>query len=248
MRNIILALAFIRILAPDLRAAGTSSDWEFTAALYAPLMGMEGEVGVAGLAPAKVDMSFSDILDELDAGLSGSLEARNGPWSITADAIWLKMSASQQGLANSYLRLSQSQVTASLSAAYEIYAGKSTSVDLAAGVTLNSIDADIDLFTPRLPVQVRTGSGSQEWLDPFLALRFRQDLGGSWTLFANGAYGGFEGSSDEYWQAVIGIGYRLSESVSLALAYRVISVDYHQGGFIYDTETSGPNIGLIVRF
>ena len=248
MKSSLLRLASISILSPVLHAATISDDWEFTTALYAPLMGLEGDVGVAGLAPAKVDMSFSDILDDLDAGLSGSLEARKGPWSITADAIWLKMSASQQGPASSYIRLSQDQVTASLSAAYEIYGSESSSLDLAAGVMLNSIDADLDLFTPRLPVQARSGSGSQEWLDPFLALRFRQEIGACWTFFANGAYGGFEVSSDEYWQAVVGLGYRLSESTTLALAYRVISVDYHQGGFVYDTETSGPNIGLIIRF
>lgn len=248
MRSLLLTLACVSIFPPAVRAADISDDWEFTTALYAPLMGMEGDVGVAGLAPAKVDMSFSDILDELDAGLSGSFEARKGAWSITADGIWLKMSTSQQGPASSYLRLSQDQIMASLSVAYEIYGGESTTVDLAGGVALNSIDADLDLFTPRLPVQVRSGSGSQEWLDPFFALRFRQELGDCWTFFANGAYGGFEVSSDEYWQAVVGLGYRLSESTTLALAYRVISVDYHQGGFVYDTETSGPNVGLIIRF
>jgi len=246
MRSILPTLASVFILLPVLRAADT--DWEFATALYVPLMGLEGDIGVAGLPPAHVDISFGDILKELDAGLSGSFEARKGPWSITADGIWLKISASQQGIANSYLRLSQDQVMASLSVGYEIYSSESTSIDLAAGVALNSIDADLDLLTPRLPVQVRSGSGSQEWLDPFVALRFRQDLGGCWTFFASGAYGGFEVSSDEYWQAVVGLGYRLSESTTLALAYRVISVDYHQGGFVYDTETSGPNVGLIIRF
>ena len=136
----------------------------------------------------------------------------------------------------------------SLSLGYEIYGSESTSVNLAAGVALNSIDVDLDLFTPRLPVAVRSGAGSQEWLDPFVALRLQHRLGDCWNLFASGAYGGFEVSSDEYWQVVAGISYRMTESTSLALCYRIISVDYHQGGFVYDTETSGPNIGLIIRF
>lgn len=55
-------------------------------------------------------------------------------------------------------------------------------------------------------------------------------------------------SSEEYWQALAGVGYQLTEKTSLALAYRIISVDYKQSGFVYDTDTAGPNIGLIVKF
>lgn len=225
-----------------------SSDWEFTTALYAPIMGLEGDIGVRGFAPVNVDMSFGDILEELDGGLSGAFEARKGPWSITADAIWLKISTSAPGPVNSYIRLGQDQVMGSLSLGYELYGSESTSIELAAGGAFNIIDADVDLFTPRLPVPIRSGSGSQEWIDPFVALRAQYRLGECWNLFGSAAYGGFDVSSDEYYQLIAGISYRLSESTSIALAYRVISVDYHQGGFVYDTETSGPNLGLIIRF
>lgn len=223
-----------------------SSDWEFTLALYAPLMGLDGDIGVAGLAPVDVDMSFGDIFDELDGGLSGAFEARKGPWSFAVDAIWLKLSSSTVAAANSYVGLSQEQIMGSASVGFEIYGNESTSVELAAGVAFNSIDADVKIFTPGGPSLV--GSGSQEWLDPYFALRFQHRLGENWNLFASAAYGGFDVSSDEYYQLIAGIGYRLNECTSIALAYRIISVDYHQGGFVYDTETSGPNLGLIYRF
>jgi len=233
---------------PQITPAHESSGWEFTTALYAPLMGLEGEIGVAGLAPSHVDVPFDDILDNLDAGLSGAFEAKKDRWSITVDAIWLKLSAAANPIASSYVRFSQDQVMASLSVGYEIYGSESTSLDLVVGAALNSIDVDLDLFTPNLPVTTRSASGSQEWIDPFVGLRFTQRLGDRWSIFANGTYGGFDVSSDEYWQALAGIGYRLTDSTSIALAYRIISVDYHQGGFVYDAETSGPNLGLIIRF
>ncbi len=234
--------------APQITPARESSGWEFTTALYAPLMGLEGDIGVAGFAPNHVDIPFDEILDNLDGGLSGAFEARKDRWSITADAIWLKLSASANPIASSYFRFSQDQIMASLSVGYEIYGSESTTLDLVAGAALNSIDVDLDLFTPNLPVTVRSGSGSQEWIDPFVGLRFHQRLGDRWSIFGSGTYGGFDVSSDEYWQVVAGIGFRLSDSTSLALAYRVIAVDYQQGGFVYDTETSGPNLGLIIRF
>jgi len=234
--------------APQITPVHESSGWEFTTALYAPLMGLEGDIGVAGLAPTHVDVPFDDILDNLDGGLSGAFEAKKDRWSFTVDAIWLKLSASANPIADSYVRFSQDQIMASTSVGYEVYGDESTTIDLVAGVALNSIDVDLDLLTPNLPVTARSGSGSQEWLDPFVGVRFHQRLGDRWSIFANGLYGGFDVSSEEYWQAVAGIGYRLTENTSLALAYRIISVDYHQGGFVYDAETSGPNLGLIIRF
>jgi opacity protein-like surface antigen len=49
-------------------------------------------------------------------------------------------------------------------------------------------------------------------------------------------------------QALAGISYRVTENSSLALGYRIISTDYSDGGFVYDVETSGPNIGLVIKF
>lgn len=227
-------------------SAGPSSGWEITSALYAPLMGLEGSVGLAGIGPFDIDSSFGDVLDVLDAGLSGAIEFRNGPWSVTADAIWLKLSDSLNPLPGTRFDFEQEQLTATLSGGYEFFRNESTSVSVLAGFTLNHLSLDLDLTPPFLPTVSR--SGSQTWVDPFIGISLRQQLGDRWTFFADGLYGGFGVSSEEYWQAVAGVGYKLSENTSLAIAYRVIAVDYQQGGFVYDTETSGPNVGLIVRF
>ncbi|MES2438666.1 MAG: hypothetical protein V4584_06360 [Verrucomicrobiota bacterium] len=233
---------------PTTPSSGSESDWDFGMALYAPLMGLEGNIGLAGLGPASVDVPFDKILENFDAGLSGAFEARCGRWSITADAIWLKLSASGNPAFATQFDVKQEQLTASLSAGYEIYGSESASLDLVAGGVLNYIDVDLTLQTPMLPVKSRSASSSQEWVDPFVGLRFNQRFGDRWTLFANGTIGGFDVSSQEYWQVLAGVGFRITDSTSLALAYRAVSVDYHQGGFVYDTVTSGPNLGLIIRF
>jgi len=81
-----------------------------------------------------------------------------------------------------------------------------------------------------------------------VGLRVRHRLGERWGLFTSGTFGSFDISSDEYWQVIAGVSYRLTEHTSIALAYRMLSVDYQQGGFLYDTKTSGPNIGLVFQF
>jgi hypothetical protein len=43
---------------------------------------MDGSVGAGELPTLNVDMSFSDILEHLDAGLMGAFEARKGRWGF----------------------------------------------------------------------------------------------------------------------------------------------------------------------
>lgn len=225
----------------------SSSDWEISSAFYAPLMGLEGSVGLAGIGPFDVDSSFGDVLDVMDAGLSGAVELRKGPWSFQLDAIWLKLSDSTNPLPGTTFSFEQQQLNGTLFAGYEFYRTEATSVRFLTGATLNHLELDLNLVPP-LPLPPVSRSGSQTWIDPFVGISVRHQLDDRWTVFADGLYGGFGISSEEYWQALAGFGYRLTENTSLALAYRVIAVDYQQGGFVYDTETSGPNLGLIVRF
>ncbi len=65
---------------------------------------------------------------------------------------------------------------ASLTFGYEIYGNECTTIDLLAGATINSIDVDLELFTPLLPVTIRSASGSQDWIDPSVGLRVRHQL------------------------------------------------------------------------
>ena len=227
-------------------ATESYSGWEFSFALYAPLMGLDGDVGVAGLAPANVDLDFGDVWDTLDGGLSGAFEARYNRWSINLDAIWLKVSDDALPSGTSYLRFNEEELMASLSVGYALVDTQTTTLDFLAGAAVTSMDVDLDLMT--VPTAITSVSGSQEWIDPYVGLRFRYNLGDRWTIFATGLYGGFDVSSDEYWQAIAGISYRIGECTSLALAYRIISVDYHQAGFTYDVDSSGPNLGLVFHF
>ena len=79
--------------APTITPAHESSGWEFSGAIYAPMMGLEGDIGIAGITTS-VDLSFGDILEELDGGATAAFEARYDRWSITGDFIWLKLSGS----------------------------------------------------------------------------------------------------------------------------------------------------------
>jgi hypothetical protein len=177
--------------APAITPAKPDSGWEFLANLYVPMMGMEGDIGVAGMAPSSVDIGFDDLLDNFDGSLSGAFEARKGPWSITADAIWLKVSFSTPPIINSYLAVTQNQIMGSVLVGYDLFHSENSRFEVVAGGAVNSLEVDMELFTPRLPVAIRSGSGSQAWIDPVIGFRVRHHMGEKWGLFASGTFGSF---------------------------------------------------------
>lgn len=233
--------------APISPAPAASSEWNFLLALYAPLMGLDGTLGAGGLT-TEVDIPFDDIFDNLDGSFMAAIEARRGRWSVIGDFFWLKVSDSVRPTANSNLGFRQEQTLATLALGYELYGNDRTTLELLGGAALTHLEVDLKLFTPSLPVTRRSVSGSETWIDPFVGLQVRHRLSDRWSVFATGIYGGFEVSSDEYWQALAGFSYRFTENAHLAIAYRVIATDYRDGDFIYDVESSGPNIGVVFSF
>jgi hypothetical protein len=67
-----------------------------------------------------------------------------------------------------------------------------------------------------------------------------------WSLVGYADIGG--GGSDSSWQALASLNYEVSRTTSVKIAYRHYAVDYNKGQFRYDMETSGPLIGVGIRF
>ena len=55
--------------------------WEFAVAPYLWMAGIDGDVTVRG-TKGSIDADFGDVLDNLDAGIQGYIEARNGKWGV----------------------------------------------------------------------------------------------------------------------------------------------------------------------
>lgn len=69
--------ALVTCLVPIMGASPSiaQENWDFTGFIYLWGAGLGGETVTGN----DVDVSFSDILDNLDFGLMGTLEARKGP-------------------------------------------------------------------------------------------------------------------------------------------------------------------------
>src|SRR4051794_27569839 len=62
----------------------SSKTWHFEIIPYGWLTGVNGKAS-AGRFSQDFDVSFSDILDNLDIGLMGAVQARSGRWALFAD-------------------------------------------------------------------------------------------------------------------------------------------------------------------
>ena len=79
-----------------------------------------------------------------------------------------------------------------------------------------------------------TSGGSIRWLALRAGFRVRR--------------AGFGVSSDIDWDLFGGIGYEVSDRISLVGGYRGIGVDYSSGGFVFDVIEHGPILGGVFRF
>ncbi len=69
-------------------------EWGFEASFYLFASSIDGDVGIRNV-DADVDVSFGDILENLDIGGMGFLSGRNEDWSFVVDAAYLKLSAEE---------------------------------------------------------------------------------------------------------------------------------------------------------
>lgn len=233
------------IVAPDYTP---ESGWTFTVAPYFWAAGMDGEVGQFGLPDVEIDASFSDIFHNLDFGAMGVVEARNGSFGVLGDIMYVKLSA-DQGVEtrriDADVELTSETFSALLAAEYRLLEGEGGSLDILAGGRYWAVSTDVDLSGAQLDL---SRSDGEDWIDPMVGLRGRANLTPEFFLTGWGMIGGFGVSSDFAWDAMGGIGYEISDTVSVIAGYRALSVDYQNDDFKFDVTEHGPILGAAFSF
>lgn len=247
-----------------------ADDWEFSVAPYVWAAGLEGDVTFRNLK-TDVDVSFSDILDNLDIAALGHAELRKDRLSLFVDAIYLKMGA------DATVPVSIGPITRGIGvdAESEVIIGefgafyrvadwvlgdgedvdRTLSLEVLGGGRYVSLEHEFDL-TLALPFLgatfSRTVTLSDDWIDPIVGLRAVGDLGHGFALRVRGDVGGFGVGSDFTWNALGLIAYDVTDSVTVGAGYRALYFDYDDGSGInavaYDVTMHGPLFGAEFRF
>jgi hypothetical protein len=225
------------------------NDWKFQLTLYGWATGLDGDVGVRGLPTVEVDESFTDIFDQLDGALMGSLFASNGQFVFLSDLVWAKLSDDVNvGPFGGSVKYDQRLLIAQAAAGYTLPLGiQNLQLSATAGLRYNRLKAELGIDPALLPIGI-SREGTKNWIDPTVGLFMHYDINERWFINALADIGGFGVGSKITSQGFASLGYMWTKSISTAVGYRVLYTDYDKNGFVYDTTMHGPFASIAVHF
>jgi hypothetical protein len=268
-------VAFIlAALTPSLAAEEkpAESAWEFHVVPYLWAIMMDGNITVKGLE-ADVDLSFSDIWDELNFAFMAAYEARKGNWGLWGDTIYANLGDNNingplgltdidptikvfwQGLGGYYRLGTWDLADAPGNADAPAKKTPSVTVDTYFGARYTYLDLKLD-FKGVFRDLVNDVSDNKSWVEPLVGARTIWNLSERWTITAAGDIGGVAFGSDFAWGAFGLIGYRFNlfgeKNARVLAGYRALSQDYTDGSgrdkFKWDVTLHGPILGLDIGF
>ena len=263
---LVLSLAcyvLLELLASPIARAQDSTKqidkWQFEITPYFLAASLDGDVGIRGVT-ADVDMSFSDIWDNLDAGFMAAFEARKGHWIFFFDGLYFRLedeeTKSWQGPLGNVtvtggVEATMTQQLYQLSAGYRLI-DKQSKLDLVGAMRYTRLDIDLDLVVTTsgnlFPGGTRSLSESEDWWDPVIGMRLITPFSQKWSFFGYADLGGFGVGSDFTFQAIAGIKWQFSKAVSAKLGYRYLYQDFEKDNFVWDMAAHGPIIGVGFQF
>jgi hypothetical protein len=219
--------------------------WKHTIIVYGLGAGMTGKVAVGNVG-ADVNLSFSDILNNLQAGGMLAYRGETGKWAVIANAVYMGLGATKDlrtgGSAESDIDESILEFDGSYRFArrWDVYFGLR-------GVHLGST---IEIRPQAGPTV--SDNADKSWVDPLVGLRFEVPIGKSWSFIGKGDIGGFGISSNFAWQAMGHFDWRISKTFGLMFGYVALDMDYEDGSggdfFRYDILSEGPFAGATFSF
>lgn len=227
-----------------------SADWQIDVSSYMWFPKTETSVETP-LGTVSSDLSARDALDALDIGVMLGVSARRDAWSLLGDLFYLDLSFRERTpLGRVYSAVDTRTTVLSLSGygLYNLYDRDGLVLD--AGLGLRMLSSDIDVTLQGVARDDRDTSVSDNWVDPLLALRASARLAERWQVVLLADAGGFGmgSASDQTWQIVTVLTYRIGESWSASGGYRHLYVDRENDGVPYELEMSGPLLGVSYRF
>lgn len=237
------------------------SVWQFQVTGYGWATALNGRVGVRNLPPVKVDMSFSDVLKDLDGALMGSFLARKDNWLILTDLVWAALSddaiVRPPGVRHPTLAaiapgtkvdFKMRQLIASALVGYRLpVGGQDFDIYATAGLRYQRLTAKIEATPGLIPVTL-SRSSLEQWLDPTVGFSATWRINERWFANVLADVGGFGVASRFTTQGFTSIGYRWTDSISTALGYRAIYTDYRNNGFTYRTTQHGVFSSIAYHF
>lgn len=219
--------------------------WQYGAGIYVWGSGLEGETAQG----IPIDMSFSDILDNLDMTFMGTFLAQKDKWTFGADVIYMKLGDKPNtplpgpGSAT----LTNVQVKALIVTpivAYKVMESETLDLNIVAGARYFKMEPYTQITTS-LPIPPISISESGSVTDGIIGIRGEYDINEKWYMPFQFDIGG--GDSDSTWHAFAAFGYKY-ENFDLIAGYRHMEWELDKGAPLKDISMSGPIVGAMFKF
>lgn len=246
---VLAAMIVVSLMAQPVAAQSSSGDWEYSIAPYLWMAGMDGTMTIAD-QEQDVDVSFGDIIDNLDFAFMGHFDMRNERWVISADLVFVDLGHDQNvsredGVAEGTVTTGMDMTLFEVAGGYRV----SPAVALLVGARWVDMDGSLRYSGDIVGENV---SASKSWVDPLVGIHVFAPLSEKWWLGARGDVGGFGVGSELTWQAYLDVGVKISRVTSLILGYHVLDMDYEDGADLHyfglDMAISGPQLGVAFQF
>jgi hypothetical protein len=231
-------------------AMAADDAWRHTVALYGIAASIDGTAGV-GPVEADVDVSFSDILDNLEMGAMASYRGEKGRWAVVGDLIWMNLENDKDGLGpfgRTNAKAELDQLIMELDGSYAL----TERLDLYGGLRYWDVDSTVKVTGGGPMGETVGGKLSEDWVDLLVGLRYALPLGDKWTLVWRGDMAPFGTGSDFSWHTTVYADWRLGEHANVLIGYRYLDVDYDDGEganrFLMDVSQAGPAVGFAWTF
>jgi hypothetical protein len=242
----LLSVTALNICAFSTTSQAQSDDgWQFQVTPYLFATAIDGKAGTSA-TQNDIDISPSDVIENLDMALLLNVKAQKGHWGMALDTVYMDLRPDAQGEAIK-VEVTAKQTLISGSVFYSPEAAESLELHLGA----RYVDFDNSFrFTTSSPLPV--GSTKLElgdnWVEAFIGARYTYAVSPKVNLIAYGDVAGFSGQSDSMYQMMLSASYQYSKNWIFSGGYRMFVVDYDRNNFTYDTTTDGLLIGAGYKF
>lgn len=232
--------------------SGSEDDWQFKAGVYLYAAGAKSETAFG----SDLDISFIDLINNLNMAFMGNAEARKSKWSLAADVIYLNVGADGGGRvpiesapgisvrveADVKLRA----WVLGFTGGYRLLQSQRATLDLIAGARYLEMSSFLDTSS-RLGPRARsreTGVSGNNW-DAVVGVKGDVNLKDKW--YAPYYLDVGTGDSDFTWQIAGGVGYKFDWGDAYLL-YRYMDWDFESGSKLDNLSFSGPQLGVNLHF
>jgi opacity protein-like surface antigen len=228
-------------------AQDPAKDWSFGADIYLWAADVGGETSRGN----DIDISFSDLMENLDFGFMGVGHVYHDKWHASLDVLYLDLSDENgkdvtlpdDRTLSGRADLSLTSWVLTPVVGYVALETERFQLEPFAGARYLNLDTSLDI---RVNERTRNFSDSEGLWDGIVGVRGDVNLDENWYLPYYADVG--TGDTDLTWQAMAGVAYRINQTVDVGVTYRYLEWQFDDNALINDLNFSGPMLGARFRF